>query len=1788
MSKKVIFIVLSVFIMIVGIFYMAISNYRSSFKSFEKSGYIIDSRSVSSGNNKSMVYYFDNNEKYKVRYDNNVIFSDVNGDKVDVLQASFIHYNDDSIGVLKKSVIFNFDEINSEIPKYYNIFEDTILEYNNGVYVVDNFGQKLNFKRFIVKIDDKKYLIVGNELKLNLDGNREITVNSNYVELNFVDEKVVTIENKAFVYQTIGKDASIQLGGDVTLNLDNRYLFYKDEAKMSIDSMIIDSSDNIEIQPIENTKEEENAEGEESNQSNANGGRENSGVNGETEDSGGAAGGIAGGIAGDGVVESELNEAELTLPTADISELDVTANKISGTIKITDKDSLISSGVTTSIIENSTGKVVDYIETDEGNYNIEIESSRLTPETTYNLVSTLSYKKNDIVYTMDIVQHVFVTSSLGINLEKDFFTSDSLNYILQFDEYSKVRSCNVSLYDTNGEVVETYPVDRSSGNEINVSFTGLGSNKKYSVVVDNILYDDYIVSDDYSIEQSAKTLKKRPDIGAPSFTLDKKNGKFTLKLDNMADSENGVDSYRYQIFDTRTMDAGNGSPVNVIEKSTLTSIDVNVDNIVYYRGVGYVFNVVIEFYDNEKYVEYITPFSEVMQLDGKEAPSISWKTNSVTFESIDGTISILDIGNTIDLDKMMTIVYTNSIGTTEQFTAVGNIVIPFTRNNLRANETYTISVYGTVDLQDGNPPIDNYHIGSASVRTMPTNPFNVSFDVDSTEVSSTFSIKTRLLNTGDADNRLEASTLTGISFVLHEGLTIEGRIVKTIPARDRDLREYFSDLQAAYYDKEFIIDPGFFGLSNSDLREEYYTIEIKDAYDYTDFKNEIGINDNIVTVKSNGYIPDIPSNPDDAVSFELVRNKDAETYDDNLNATTIVGIKVKANYDNARRYAKLIRYKVYDASDCQLDEVTETTVCRQVEIPTSLSEYQVSSDGVIDYVYIPVDYGTIYSQIDEDVRRGHNYYVTYEAMLDLNNDGIAETKYPSKKDVVLRSQNIAVPKQPAIVTMYPASSTSNTMEVKYTYTDVDYAIYDNSLHAGIGMNDYVDNTVSHRDITPTDTEQSVTFDNLSVGMLTIYSKQVLYKTGNNTGQNHDVDNYEVYPYVSQKFYGEYVLPNLTYYLETDVNRLIINFNNYTAKKDDYNRIAAINLKFKGTVNGRQKIIEKKGIKIEDGAAIVDLFDLVEFIGQDIQLSIDALYDSGLTGYSLSSSYYALQNIENQYAGGEYYRIAANGSILYDSYLPADSVFTKDTAANKYVFHSVIYDDQSMTIDHNPDEGGMVFNYSHIIPKKLNTKVLQPSTSASNSFSFNQLVPGISVLDRMGISRIVPLMTSVSVSASLYGFDSSVISVQNSKAYINIYKSDETGTEMEFITRKEININDLETGATVDGLFPDTSYAMRITAFVKDANGNYVEQTLYDVDDNTPSKVYYFNTLSGVNFSDFRYHYHAESYNSKYIRFYYSMDKTMGFDEIQYKFYKRVFNEQTGEYSYELMEDMNIPSTGGLQNNMSLKIDVNPGQTSLIFGQNYRLEVIPYVYVTIDGVRTPIQLSNEGGVYDFNLRSLKKPYVGVKGVYTSDYTGNKNVITFVTNVYDSSCVVVDDTYTIQILDENDNDITPSAYVGYNASTKRYNVEYLASDLEVGHVYRFIVHYSVDMKNNITSTEDRQYVYEINLYSSDDINVGNVVAAGNNIYPNRVDLQFSNSYRLTLIDTLSYSIYNSLDGSSIDNSIEFAPQEKTVGGQKIYVQPLPDILPTTGLYYIQTQFLYNGQVIYDGGVDYTYVG
>ncbi len=75
---------------------------------------------------------------------------------------------------------------------------------------------------------------------------------------------------------------------------------------------------------------------------------------------------------------------------------------------------------------------------------------------------------------------------------------------------------------------------------------------------------------------------------------------------------------------------------------------------------------------------------------------------------------------------------------------------------------------------------------------------------------------------------------------------------------------------------------------------------------------------------------------------------------------------------------------------------------------------------------------------DTDFRRGNEYYISYEAYLDLNSDGIAETKYPlpseDGSEVVLSSQRFTPPKQEA---KFKNLSSSNNGK----YDDMEVSIF---------------------------------------------------------------------------------------------------------------------------------------------------------------------------------------------------------------------------------------------------------------------------------------------------------------------------------------------------------------------------------------------------------------------------------------------------------------------------------------------------------------------------------------------------------------------------------------------------------------------------------------------------------------------------------------------------------------------------------------------------------------------------
>ena len=1781
MKRKMFFIIVSVLLMLAVTVYMGINLQKGSQKSFTKAGYILNT-TVESGNEKdqdegAVKYYFSDNTVYKNSLNETVEFKDTNGKKVKVSEASFIHYEDDSIGLLKKGVILNLENINTSVPIYYNLFEGTVLQYNNGTYSVDNLGKTLKFNKFICRVSDNKYLLVDDDIKLKLDDNTSTDIKSNYVEISVVEEGIIRIENQDASYSTVATDASIEIGDDLSLNLDNGYFFYKEEPIVNLNSMIIDSDDNIDITPIEEIKDQIEKEKEQEEQNAQEGGSNSNNGNGSTGENVSEGADAAAGDAGSTVItETEVVENELTLPTASLSDVDITANVFQGSISISDPDSIITGTTYTTVAENSTGRVVFERETDAGIYAIDVFAENLIPETSYTLTTNIHYTKNEIEYTMDVVQQLFVTSSIGITIEKDYYTSSELSFNVKIDDYSRVKSADVKLLSSTGEVLDVQPVTaetakNSSG--LPVVFAGLNSNTKYTVLVDNILYNDQVIGDEYSIEIPAKTLKLRPSMGTPSFTIDKKNGAFTIKLNNMVDSNGGVDKYIYEIYDARTL-SSNPQPVVTYEKGTLSSLDLAIDDSTIKRGVPYTYKVTALFYDNEKYIEYSTGYSPNMQMDGVESPTLSWTTDDenggVTFEAINGFITITDPAGTIDYDKPMTIVYTNSIGTTKSYTVTsGNSIIPFNQRNLRANETYTISVYASVNLMDDNAAIDSYHVGSVIVRTNPTKPIEVFYNVDTESVTDAFNIQAKLLNVNGADNTLEASTLSELTFLLYDGPTTTGTVVKRIRRVDRDEREYYSTLKSDYYDKTFTLNASFFNLTNTDLTSEFYTIQIIDAKDYTDFKNEIPLVNSTVTFAVNGFVDDPDPDSKKWFTTSIIRNKDAGAYgkyDENLNAETVVGIKLNANFDNTKHYGVYLNYYVWDYT-YGWDNA--------YEIPEQRQTANFASDGTIEPVYYWFEYGTDNSLDDKNtgkLYRGHSYYFSFTGGLDLNNDGIAETRYPTSADKVLKSDGIDFNKQDPTIRMYPASSTNTSYTLNYYLKDVDKALIGNMLDCSLyGKDDSFVKAVSKPiEVTEGDLPKSVTFDNLVSDNFMYISSDYLSVKGGEPKRFRCIEQY---------YDKQYTLPKINYTLMVDVNRVIISINNYDSLTEAMNQIAALKITFLS--NG--KSIVKDFVKLNGDNAVVDMYDLAEFLGQPVTVKVEAYYDNNLVGWNAPTDYVALQAIKDVYGGGEYFTLNSN-NFLVESDIARGSIYKKTETGN-YVDLALKGTSYKYRIDFFASNRGIRSNGTYLNLKYLDTKELN---TTNNSFTFYKIIPGISLENDDGVLDIAPAIQSVNFKADVYGFGST--NIKDSKVYVQVSNTDESGSYITPIGDPiEFSVEDINSGVCeIPGLQPKTYYALEFYAYIDNGQGAYEYTKLYDLDDNSDRRIYYFKTLSSVGITDIASAYTAVDYETKNIIFTYNLDRIMGYDKIEYKLYKQVANPATGSYDF-VDAGIEIPDDTGFKSSMVKSVPCPPG-SSWDFGSVYYLTIIPYVESKVGGTTEWIALDETIGSYRFNLRKLRNPYVGVSA---SIYTGEGiegSAIDFKVTLYDTDSVVVNSRYNIEVSELNDdgtlgNDVTPSKYAGNAYEISRTRRSFIVDNLIEGKSYQFTVIYYEDINNKGTAVR-KEYKFKANALNPDSISVGTISAVQNATNKNKIDLNFTNSYRLTNIQNLRYSIYNSLDGSSFDNDIEFTVKPKNVNGTIIYTITLPESLKTQGIYAIQLQFIADDKVVEEQTIDYSY--
>ena len=1087
----------------------------------------------------------------------------------------------------------------------------------------------------------------------------------------------------------------------------------------------------------------------------------------------------------------------------------------------------------------------------------------------------------------------------------------------------------------------------------------------------------------------------------------------------------------------------------------------------------------------------------------------------------------------------MTISYTDSVGNTNSYTSYGSLSIPFSATGLRANETYTISVYASVNLQDGNATVDNCFIGSVVLKTNETVPFIAELDKAENDVLNAFAVRAKLNNNNIADNTLEAQTLTGLIVNLYAGTSTSGKLVESVKKVDRNLEPYVSDLKEVYYDQSFTITPSFFGISDSELTESFYTIEIVNGYDYTKYKNVIEVENNTITVQKVGHIPQI-TDPDRAIETKVVRNRNAgDDYKTYLDVDTIVGYQIKANYDNSNLYLRTIKYYIRDE---KTDEIIDTITV------------DIDATGVIDYTYVPLNDGTDSSVVDTTFTRGNSYYFTYEAFLDLNDDGIAETIYPQivNPAIILRSSDIYPKKQEATITMYPSESNNSAFIWKYNYTDVDHSLVGNSLIYKLNnakLGEIVLNPTTANEF------NVASFPITTSGYLGIYVNEQLNK-------GEDPEERKI---VYQLYDGKFNMINLSYHVKLETNHVVISLNDYINNLEYINKIAALRIKF--TSGLESKTIDY--VELTGDYAIIDLADISSLINKDIVVTVDAYYDSGMTGYDLTGPNFAFQRIVNNESDGKYYIInnsnniipatAANGSF-YQASLNRNVLTLNNLTKNR---------SKELTLELN--EGGYVYNYDYVQLKKLET--IDLADDDSNNIRFDMIVPGVSLLDETSNLDITQSLTDASINIKLYGMSAS--NIENNNIFIELYSITEGESSTNNILLKTITktISELGNTLVIDGLVPNTNYFIKIYANVYNGS-TYVRQQLYDIDFQNSSKNYYFSTLNTVGITNEIINYSSTSFSDKKLILTYNLDRIIGYDRIDYEVY------ELDEASVWKLMDVSISSNLSFTENMTKTIDCT--EDVFVSNHDYKVIIKPISIITVNGVSKEVTLETKEVLY--TMRSLKKPYISVSTELNYDDLS----INFIVKVHDFDNVMIGDNYFINMYDENNINITPASYLNTMYSKSSYGYIFKLSNLVYDKTYKIVVGYSMNLYNDSTHNEESSFTKNAPKFNESGITIGDIFVSTGLPNLNKLNLAFYDSYQLTGIDTVRYSIYHATSGFSVDAEISFIPTlVQNEDGTYYYNFTLPSTISNNGLYYVQIQFIKDGVVIDEKSLEYNYV-
>ncbi len=1751
-------ILITIIILISFLIYITIENQNSKIKTFDESGYILQA-SNSQENTDINRIYFDKEQEYTENYMEQIEFEDVQGNPTTIEQDDFIHYGDGSIGVFKNAVLLNLDEIEKETIVYYTLPVNKTLLKNQDKYTVMNLNDELEFTNLILKISENKYLIASNQITLTLDNGAETKEINGYLEIEYIDNEIIKIYNQELSYQTIASNVNIQIPGDVKVDLSNKIISKANVPLLSMENMVLDSDDNIDIvdlasyevedaeENVEELNETENQTiSEENNQSSTQNGQTSSSTNNDNSQNTNIQGNTNNTDTGLGETTGDTNfvpsvdvsSLQITEPTFKIVGFETSSVKMQAEIEIIDEQLVLTGSSTVRIIKNNTNSEVYTSEIPEGVYTSIISYENLEPDNEYTLEIKGQYKVGDITYNKTFVYKIFRTNIMGVELKKEVFTPNSLSFEMEFQQDTGVQSAVVELTDINGNYIEQKTVTQTSDKII--TFNGLVNNSSYIVNIKDVIIDNVKYSNT-SYTQQHVTLKQYPTISStPEFQYDERNNQVNLKLNGISDKDKGIQSYTFMVYEEKDYGNINKKPVVEINSSTPeTVITVDKEEIKdngetvkiegdINRNTEYYFEVIVEFYDNEKYQELTSNRSSTMKFDKLQIPTIKFNegfdidgNSLVTFERIQGEIQISDPANMID-DTTDSIIVNYSDGLGNKKTINSNVVaaIPIDINNLKSNTTYEFEVI----LMENKT--DSVYLGSVYVNTKIPKDLQFSLTNNAGDLTNKFNIQVGLFNN---INELELKTLNSLEVELYRANVLNnadgskslekiGSAIGVAEIQDQNSDYYTSSISEDIKNNTLNIIPSSFTsttnsskkLTNDDIVHDQYIIEISEARDYVG--NKIGLQNNKIEIYETNYLMPVGPQGDeinDALEIQEITKKQREEsllYTASLNTTTDynsllestnVGFAIypKNTYDVST--VKSITYRVYDldSNGNPLNEIKEVTIDENT-INTRIQVGQ-TEDEILSAYFELGNYN------DANVlKRGVSYKFEYNIVLEGGEDGTLEIILPSQEqiDEGVKYFSVAgvVPKQLPDTYMYPEYlDVDSNLTLKYKVIDIDNAIIEEQNKELIMTNA---GNVSRYDLNKNiSIYQQLKINNILVGNLQFAIKYKLSDSSVSTEQK----------LIEFDYKGVLDFESVTTDIgEYDENRFEIKINGLT--EEHKKSISYVSLAI--TKDGNTKIMGNVNV-LSNNTLLVNYIELINLIGTadltDLKIETNIYYDSSIIDFRENSNNPII--IENENGKLYKYNSGKNGLELTE-------VVTEATT-----FSIISISDTEMTLnDENGNEiklpisitdKGIMYNNNIIYAKEIKNKTITNENIALD----NSYIPmSINSVDN---NKYSTLMDSYTFNFNIEGMFENGIeqAVKKDEIYIEYVKVDSSGGVIEDETWTELNIStyDSSTGkvtAEIKNLQPGTRYGVRIYN-KKEGNVEYI----YDSNLNKSGNIYIFATLGLVDFGNvsFRLNDGLETATLSYDIL---SGTTQGYD-IEYILY------ENGEEKLKSGNPYISPTTSVNIKN-SVQVNTVEGDSRIIFDTDHKYKITFLIKSKSGNLISRIDY-NEEFIFNPGLPSINITTVRVDG----NNMENSDILitpTLVTGQYN----FVGNNLNLTVKNMNTN----TKILEENTQMTTNQLSRITLDNSKG-IYSNNLNYEISMridfdKNNDGEIDQNEYISSSSILKAieneNNIDIGEISItehADGNLY-----LEFKNSLNLGEISRITYTI-NTQDSTEI---------------------------------------------------------